>query len=487
MRGFDTIVIRSVPFVLLLAIGLLGHIGLSKLRKPPERRQNVSLAPLVQTSTVKSGVGQLELEVDGEAIPFRQVTLAAQVAGTIVDKSDRCRAGQFVKSGELLLQIDPQDYDLTIERTQKLIQQTEVNIEELDVERTNTEQLITLAQDDLVLQDREIERVKNLLRQRASSEGALDTARRSRIQAQNALKQLENQLRLLTTRRGRLMSDKDRYHVDLRQAKLDRERCQIVAPMDGVIVSDPVEKDDYVQPGTVLLEIEDTTQIEVRFDLKLDQLRWLWGGSGEFDPFQESARTYSLPNLPVTISMKTESHRYTWAAELARYDGGGLDPRTRTVPCIALVKNPRSGKPADEVVSNEHRQFAPPALMRGMFVKVQLKVPTQLPLIEVPAVALRPGNRVWLVADSKLTMTDASVAQLSDDRALLFSNDSIQPGDQVVVSPLALAIHGMEVRTDGAASETISDSPTTPVAEIDSGTIVDDVDTADNSRDGASR
>lgn len=480
-------VIRSIPFVLLLAIGLLGNIGLSQLRRPPERRDNVALAPLVQTTPVASASETLNLEVDGEAIPFREVSLAAQVDGTVIEKSELCRAGQFVKSGDVMMQIDPQDYDLEIERTQKLIQQTEVNIEEVDVERTNTEQLISLAQDDIRLQAREVARMEKLFRQRASSEGEVDAAKRVEIQTRNSLKQLQNQLRLLETRRARFLTDKDRYHVELKQAKVNRARCEITAPIDGIIVSDPIEEDDYVQRGNILLQIEDTTQIEVRFDLKLDQLRWIWNGNRTFDPFTETAMSYSLPNLPVEISVKTEGHRYVWDAELARYDGGGLDPRTRTVPCIALVKNPRSGKPADSESSSLQQHFAPPALLRGMYVKVQIDIPTKLSLLEVPAIALRPGNRVWVTNGDELEMVDVNVAQLSGDRALLFANETIQTGDEVVVSPLALAVKGMKIRKSDSTTAPADTGPTATVAEIDSRDTINGVNGVNHSDEGTDR
>ena len=135
-----------------------------------------------------------------------------------------------------------------------------MNVEELDVEQESIKKLMKLAASDQELQGEELKRFQLLFQQRATSQSSLDTARRGQIQAQNALQTLENQLFLLRTRRGRFLREKDRLLVELQQAVLDRERTEICAPIDGVVMEDLVEQDDYVQAGTALVRVEDTSR-----------------------------------------------------------------------------------------------------------------------------------------------------------------------------------------------------------------------------------
>ena len=59
-----------------------------------------------------------------------------------------------------------------------------------------------------------------------------------------------------------------------------------------------------------------------------------------------------------------------------------------------------------------------------------LKCPRTQPLLEIPLVALRPGNRVWLVRDQQLAVVPVEVAQTVDDRVLLFSTGAdVREGD----------------------------------------------------------
>ena len=52
--------------------------------------------------------------------------------------------------------------------------------------------------------------------------------------------------------------------------------AQITAPIDGVIVLEEVEEDSYVNKGTLLVAIEDTSAVEVKCSLRMDELYWLW-------------------------------------------------------------------------------------------------------------------------------------------------------------------------------------------------------------------
>lgn len=452
------LMLRSIPFCLLIALGMVGFKTLANLRQVPDTRQNVTTAPLVETLEIRANTDQITLEADGEAVPFRQVSLAAQVAGRITDKTQICQAGHYVRQGELLMQIDPSDYDLEVRRTQELLKQTAVSVEELDVEVSNTLELVKLAEQERDLQDRELARYEELIQERAISQSALDTVRRGRIQSINALRALQNQTRLLGTRRGRLLSDKDRLVVQLEQAMLNRQRCDIVAPINGVIVSDPVEKDDFVQTGAIVIRIEDTERIEVRFELKMDQLKWIWAGrTPQTNTLDRAQSSYELPQLPVTVGVNIDARRFQWEGTLARYDDAGLNPATRTVPCIAIVQRPREGRWSDNGAPPQN-PMALPGLMRGMFVNVQIQVRASEPLLDIPLVAVRPGRRVWLVRDGRLVITEIDIAQSVDDRVLVQSNpSSIAAGDQLITTPLSLAVHGMQVRTDSEPTMTVAE------------------------------
>lgn len=441
---------RGAPLIA-LALGVLGYLQLSSLRQPPETRSVTPLPPLVSTVPIGASPERLTLQTQGEVVPFRQLNLAAEVAGRIQQKAPQCRAGHAVRRGDLLLTLDPRDYDLQIERIQQSLQQAEVSLQELDLEQQNVARLKELAVADLELQENDLKRRENLSQQQVASQANLDTARRGQIQARNALQLLDNQLTLIPSRRIRLQRERDALQVDLQQALLDRQRTEIRAPIDGVVVQDLVEQDDYVQRGATVVRLEDTTQVEVRFDLKLDELRWIWNevqlpSAEAASSAASSAASYELPALPLTIDVELQGQTFHWTGVLSRYDDAGLNPATRTVPCVALVEQPRHAR---RVKGPEVELPGPPALLRGMFVTVQIDLPSRLPLVSVPTTALRPGNRLWLLQNDRLVVSTVDVALVESETTLLLANQpGLSVGQPVIVSPLAVAVDGMEVRRE---------------------------------------
>jgi len=146
------------------------------------------------------------------------------------------------------------------------------------------------------------------------------------------------------------------------------------------------------------------------------------------------------------VQYELGGRRYQWQGVLSRFDGIGVDERTRTVPCRVLVANPRdvqilkSGEGTSNVVG-------PPALVRGMFVTVSVHAKPGTALLEVPQRAVHPGNTVWQVVDGKLSIRKIRVADSTDDLVLVYSDASgLQPGMKLVSSPLTLATEGMAVR-----------------------------------------
>ena len=422
-------------------------MGLRQLRKEPRSKAVVEAVPLVELATVGGRSQGFDLEVDGEVAPHREVTLSAMVAGKITYKSEQAKSGSFVQAGTLLMEIDPQDYQLQIERQQQFVNQTNDSIEELDVEKSNALELEKLARAELELHRATVKRNQDLIQQRAVSDAILEDSRKAQIRALNALQTYSNQVSLLGAKRNRLLREKESAITSLKQAKLDLERTKIVATMNGVVMEDMVAKDDYVRPGEPLIQIEDTEKVEVRFELRFDQLRWLWNDvEVAHQALRERGTDFRLPPLDVDVVFKLGGSSYSWRARLSRYDGAGINPKTRTMPCIAIVDHPEDGHPADALT--KVRRSGPPTLLRGMFVTVRIPISNNVDLIEIPKEALRPGYRVWTVKNGSLNVKQVRVASFTDSSVVLIDDDTkLTKGDQVIVSPLPLVVDGMEVRT----------------------------------------
>lgn len=431
-----------------LLLGVAAFLVLRSAKESPVRAPERVDAPLVETIVVAPHNGGLNFSIDGVVVPFREIDLSAEVSGRIAMRADICRAGNYVTRGTPLIEIDDRDYKLEVDRLERELAQAAVAVKELDVEISNTQSLAKLAKEQLTLQRRELERQQTLAGKRVVTDSDLDKAKREELAAVNSLLTLDNQSLLFQTRRNRLELARDLCQSQFEKAKLDLSRTKVAAPIDGVIIREMVEADSYVQKGTSLVKLEDTSAVEVKCNLRMEDLYWLWSQSASDagEPARSPTRDYQIPRAPVTVSYELAGRHYIWEGVLSRFDGIGVDERTRTVPCRVLVANPREVR-VDGTAELGGGPVGPPALVRGMYVTVSVHAQPRMTLLAIPQRAVQPGNMVWQVIDGRLSIRRIRVADAEQDRVLVYADASgLKPGMKLVSSPLSAVVDGMAIR-----------------------------------------
>ncbi len=450
-------VIKVVVPLLILGVGIVGIIVLPKLKKAPAKQERKEEIPIVEVARVQSRQAGLDIEVDGEVVPYREINIAAEVGGRIIEKSEQCRAGNYVTKGKELMRIDPTIYELEVERLTEQLEQAESNLEQHTIEVSNTQELKKLAEEELELQKKELERLDDLIKKRVVSENEYDQVKRQLVKARTAVAQLNNQLSLLAEKKNSLLSSRDSAQVALKRAKVDLSYTLITSPVDGVVVEHNVEEDSYVNVGAPLLTIEDTTRVEIKCHLRTDQIYWLWLQNSDDKKIPPSAsRDYQIPNVPVTVLYEISGRKFAWEGFLSRYEGVGLDPKTRTVPCRIEVPNPRQVRvieaprlEGDQTIDlqQQTKYGGPPALLRGMFVTIILHAQPDASLLSVPEIAVQPGNQVYEVIDNQIIIQNVQVVKVDQEEAILRSPEGkVVPGDRVVVSPISSVTSGMKIK-----------------------------------------
>ncbi len=452
-RSTAVLLTRALLPIAIIAGGVVAYFVISeRLRSDPAQETDTLRATQAQVASVRPHTGGMLIEADGVVVPYREIKVATEVAGRVVERAEICRAGNYVKQGDRLVKIDPRDYQLDVERLEKEVQQAIVALDELNEEIQGAESLIAISEKELELRTRELQRLQHLGRQ-AVSTSDIEKAEMSELAARNALVTLSNRVRLLRVSSRRLESARDLATSNLQKARLDLQRTEILAPADGVIVNDFVEVDSFVQRGTLLFALEDTAKVEVKCKLQMEDLYWLWDRSGPSAQALQASPSdaYDIPETNVQVVYRLSGYSdvdYIWEGRLARYDGAGLDEKTRTVPCRVVVDEPRT--------RTSTRSSGPPALMRGMYVTIRIQVDPATPLLSIPEDALRPGNQVWRVRNGKLAIIPTHfvtlLTRLTDEGrevrdVLVYVDDPsrLTAGDQVVVSPLTFVRTGMDI------------------------------------------
>ncbi len=157
---------------------------------------------------------------------------------------------------------------------------------------------------------------------------------------------------------------------------------------------------------------------------------------------------FEVPPATATVTAEVAGRLFHWKGQLSRYEGGGINRKTRTVSCRVTVAEPVRASAVD----------GPPTLMRGMYVTVMLDVAPQLPLLRIPTHAVQPNGQVWTVDQDLLQVHTVEAAKVLPDAVLVRADSTdLKTGDRVVITPLATPLDGSRVREfvrDGSPDET---------------------------------
>ena len=118
----------GIPLLILLVGGAAFRIMVAS-GAPPKREERPYLGPLVKGVEAPTRQVQILVEGQGTVQPSVQIDLVPQVSGAVVWKAPQLERGGFFAAGDLLVQIDPRDYELALERTRAEVAQAQFQYE----------------------------------------------------------------------------------------------------------------------------------------------------------------------------------------------------------------------------------------------------------------------------------------------------------------------------------------------------------------------
>ncbi len=366
--------------------------------------QEISLIPTAQ------GYGAVE--------PERRWSALAQVSGRIVETHPRLHNGENIPAGEVLLRIDPVDYELALAQTQ-------AELTQLDREADNAAASLKIEKRNHNIALREMNRLKKLAKQGTASRSDADNAERTMLNTRTAVQNLENTLALIPSKRAV-------NEARIIQAERDLAHTTIIAPLNMRIDKLGVEKDQFATQNQVLFIGESIDRIEITAQVSISAIRNLFIGRKLTVTNMSTINRELQKNVgfhPV-IELDLGDATAQWKAEFVRFSGD-VDIETRTMGIVVAVDRPFS-----KVIPG----YRPP-LNKGMFVKVSLRGNPQDNTLIVPRNAVR-GNKVYISdADNRLRHRTVELLYQQDDISVI--KKGLQPGEKVVVTDLVPAVEGM--------------------------------------------
>jgi len=366
--------------VVILGVGLALVIVATGPRLEPQ--PPLSTIPFVRTTEAVDKTVQLSAITHGTVLPRTESELIPEVSGRVVGISESLVSGGFFRKGDLLLEIDPLDYEVALE-------QARAGLASAMSELNNARKGHTRQQD--------------LAKKQSTSQSQRDDA-----------------LNRLRVAQARLRETRAR----LSKAERDLSRTKITASYDGRVRSERVDIGQFVTRGASIASLYATDIAEVRLPIHDEELAYL-------DlPLAGQPMTSRQPVAILRAQFAGEQH--TWEGRVVRTEGE-LDPRNRMINVIAQVESPYQ------------QQGDRPPLAVGLFVEAEIIGRRVSNVFVLPRSALQLNRQVYVVGnDNRLQFRDVDVLRTVGEE--VYITDGIRRGEALCLSTVSNAIEGMLVQ-----------------------------------------
>jgi RND family efflux transporter MFP subunit len=347
-----------------------------------KRRQAMPLKTVVKLLSVQAAPAAIDLEAMGTVTAARRLELKPQVSGRVIEVSPRLMPGSRLQSGEVVLKIDPRDYELALERSRNDLRRAAMDLRleqgsqaiarrEFELIREYTNTSVKDAPEDLVLRKPQLAKAK-----------AAEAAARTSVE----------------------------------QAELNLQRTVLKSPFNAVVLETGVTVGAELSPRTTVATLAGTDTFWIRLTVPRDDLADL------VLPDDEDR------NIAVTVLSIPETRGVKWQGTLVRLLPD-VDPQGLMARLLVTVDKPLEQNPD-----------AP--LLLGSMVKVLLPGRTIKACYTIPRTAVRPDHTV-LLADKENRLAIRPVTVLRTNRDLAYITAGLADGDRLVISALGAPIAGM--------------------------------------------
>jgi len=214
--------------VAIIGAAVVISIAMNLLKPPPLKAESPDTALVVKTQLLQAADANLSVQSQGTVLPRTRTLLTSEVSGTVLQVSPQFVVGGTFKAGDLLLQIDPTDYKVALQRAK-------ANLISMNAQLTFERARATQAEKEWAMTGRPAEEAPLL----ALRKPYLEEARANVLQAE----------------------------AEVTQAQLKLERTAIRVPYTGMVSTKAVDIGQYVSVGTNLGETFAIDFAEVRLPL----------------------------------------------------------------------------------------------------------------------------------------------------------------------------------------------------------------------------
>lgn len=383
-----SVVVNAVVCLAILAASAAAVVFINRTEPTAQQiNHKRKSAALVETIMVQRGTYAPQIVVLGTVRPAQDIALSPRVRGQIVELSPKFAPGEVVSVGELLVQIDPADFENAVSIRESELLQAKSSLE--------------------------------------IEEGRQSLAKQELELLGDAIEGMNRALVLREPQFASIQSQVSAAEAALERAKLDLKRTKIVAPFDAQILRRSANVGSQVGPGDEIGQLVGVDEYWVMAAVPVRSLRWV-----QFPSDEKEASLVKLRNPDI------------WGAETEREARvtrmiGTLDQQTRLARVLVSVPDPLGSK-SDE-----------PPLILDTLIEVSIEGKPIEDVVLLRREYIHDGDTVWVMKDNKLEVRETNIVFQDAEHAYI--RKGLESGDEVVTTTLATVAEGIGLRRISAA------------------------------------
>lgn len=200
--------------------------------------------------------------------------MSAQAGNAIAVYADDT---DYVKQGQLLVQLDPTNYEINYERLKTALALAARQIKQLIEQTQQARAELVVRKANLARAREDFERRQSISDLKAVSKEEINHARLTMEASEASVSLAQHQLNSTLASLGNPPFDQhptiQQAAVALREAYIALQRCQILAPATGFIAKRSVQVGEWITPNRLLMSIIPTNQIWIDANFKETEVR----------------------------------------------------------------------------------------------------------------------------------------------------------------------------------------------------------------------
>ncbi len=442
-------ILHSFIFLPLIVIAAIAFVVFQVKSKDPVEHEAIGYpVKAVEVITVQRIPFRARAMAFGHVEPATVLKAKAEVSGKISYLHPDLKKGGSLKKDTVVLRIEPTTFEISLDQSRAGLAGSQSSLAQLETEQLSTQKALEIAQQNLNVGIKELQRIEALVEKNLVTRSAVDKEEQKVLSLRQQVQDIKGKLASYSSRKAATQAQIKQSEGQVNQSQDTLGRTEIRLPFDARIGAVSVEAGEFTPAGGVLFEALGVQAVEINAQLPSKQFRPLVSGLSSERVSTESQVAINLQNpasldtvlskmdLEARVRLVGDSNTATvWRGELIRLSES-VDPTRDTLGLTVAVDKPYEG-----VIPGER-----PPLLKGMYTSVELFSPAS-PTLVLPRKALHQGRVYIATDDNTLAIQAVDVRFMQGDMVVVndLKNESLV-GKKIIITDVIPVMQGLPLK-----------------------------------------